>query len=61
MGTLLARSLVFMRFKNKTITDAKLVNVGERIRDLDTLHGERLIASTDSGQLLIFSSQRKSK
>ena len=59
MGTLLARSLVFMRFKNKTITDAKLVNVGERIRDLDTLHGERLIASTDSGQLLIFSSQRK--
>jgi hypothetical protein len=59
MGTLLARSLVFMRYKNKTITDAKLVNVGERIRDLDTLHGERLIASTDSGQLLIFTSQRK--
>jgi hypothetical protein len=47
-----------MRYKNKTITDAKLVNVGERIRDLDTLHGERLIASTDSGQLLIFTSQR---
>jgi hypothetical protein len=61
MGTLLARSLVFMRFKNKTITDAKLVNVRERIRDLDVLPDKRLIASTDSGQLLIFSSQRKSK
>lgn len=57
MGTLLARSLVFMRYKNKTITHSKIVDVGERIRDLDVLPcRKRLIASTDSGQLLIFTS-----
>jgi hypothetical protein len=56
MGTLLARSLVFMRYKNKTITNSKIVNVGERIRDLDVLPDKRLIACTDSGQLLIFTS-----
>ncbi len=56
MGTLLAKSLVFMRYKNKTITNSKIVYVGERIRDLGVLPDKRLIACTDSGQLLIFTS-----
>jgi len=58
MGTLLAKSLVFMRYsyKKKIIYDSQTIDVGERIRDLDILPDKRIVASTDSGQLLIFSS-----
>lgn len=58
MGSLLARSLVFMRYsyKKKMIYDSQIINVGERIRDLDVLSDRRLVASTDSGKLLIFTS-----
>jgi glucose/arabinose dehydrogenase len=56
MGTLRQASLVFMRYENKRILDTEIVDVGARIRDLDVLPDQRLIASTDDGRLLIFSS-----
>jgi glucose/arabinose dehydrogenase len=56
MGTLRQASLVFMRYENKKILDTEIVDVGARIRDLEVLPDQRLIASTDVGRLLIFSS-----
>lgn len=38
------------------IYDSQIIDVGERIRDLDVLSDKRIIASTDSGKLLIFTS-----
>lgn len=56
MGTLRQASLVFMRYENGKVSDTEIVNVGARIRDLEVLPGQRLIASTDDGRLMIFSS-----
>ena len=56
MGTLRQASLVFMRYENGMVSDTEIVNVGARIRDLDVLPDQRLIASTDDGRLMIFSS-----
>lgn len=56
MGTLRENSLVFMRYKNKKIIDTEIVNVKSRIRDLEVLPNKRLIASTDDGRLMIFTS-----
>jgi hypothetical protein len=56
MGTLRENSLVFMRYKNRKIIDTELVYVGARIRDLEVLPNKRLIASTDDGNLIIFTS-----
>jgi hypothetical protein len=56
MGTLRQTSLVFMRYENKRILDTEIVDVGARIRDLEVLPDQRLIASTDDGRLMIFSS-----
>jgi glucose/arabinose dehydrogenase len=56
MGTLRQASLVFMRYENKRILDTEIVEVGARIRDLEVLPDQRLIASTDDGRLLIFRS-----
>ena len=56
MGTLRQASLVFMRYENGKILDSEIVSVGARIRDLEILPDQRLIASTDDGRLIIFSS-----
>lgn len=56
MGTLRQASLVFMRYENGKILDSEIVNVGARVRDLDVLPDQRLIASTDDGRLMIFNS-----
>lgn len=56
MGTLRQASLVFMRYESGRILDTEIVNVGARIRDLEVLPDQRLIASTDDGRLLIFKS-----
>jgi glucose/arabinose dehydrogenase len=56
MGTLREKSLVFMRYENKKIIETEIVYVDARIRDLDVLPDKRIIASTDDGRLLIFTS-----
>jgi glucose/arabinose dehydrogenase len=56
MGTLREASLVFMRFDNGKILETQISKVGARIRDLDLMPDQRLIASTDDGRLLIFTS-----
>ena len=56
MGTLRQTSLVFMRYEAGKILDSEIVNVDARIRDLEVLPDQRLIASTDDGRLLIFTS-----
>jgi hypothetical protein len=60
MGTLRETSLVFMRYQGGRIRDIETVNVGTRIRDLEVLREQRLIASTDDGRLLIFKSPANS-
>ena len=56
MGTLREASLVFMRFENGKILETQKSRVGYRIRDLELMPDQRLIASTDDGRLLIFTS-----
>ena len=56
MGTLRQASLVFMRYENGKVLDNEIVSVGARIRDLEVLPDQRLIASTDDGRLMVFSS-----
>jgi hypothetical protein len=60
MGTLRETSLVFMRYQGGRIRNIETVNVGARIRDLEVLQDQRLIASTDDGRLLIFKSPANS-
>lgn len=53
MGTLRETSIVFMKIgRDFAITDTKLVNVNQRIRDLDIARNGNLIATTDEGKLL---------
>ncbi|NCV45076.1 MAG: glucose dehydrogenase, partial [Actinobacteria bacterium] len=47
---------VFMRFENGKILETQISRVGYRIRDLELMPDQRLIASTDDGRLLIFTS-----
>lgn len=61
MGTLRENSLVFMRYENNNITDTEIVYIGARIRDLEVLPDKRLIASTDDGRLMIFTSPTTNK
>ncbi len=56
MGTLRDESLYFMRYSNGRIGDTERVNLGARIRDLDLLPDQRLIATTDDGRILILTS-----
>ena len=54
MGTLREQSLVFITLDSSfTPTQTTMVNMGERIRDLDVLPNGAMIASTDSGKLLV--------
>jgi glucose/arabinose dehydrogenase len=56
MGTLREESLIFIQLRNRTTVGAiEKVNVGERIRDLDLAPDGKILATTDSGQLLAIS------
>ena len=53
MGTLREQALIFIQMKNKRVAgQMQTVNV-ERIRDLDVTKDGSIIATTDSGKLLI--------
>jgi glucose/arabinose dehydrogenase len=54
LGTLREQVLVFMAIDERfSVTDAVNVDMGERIRDLEVLSTNQLVATTDSGALLI--------
>jgi len=54
LGTLREQVLVFMAVDEKfTVTNTVNVDIGERIRDLEVLGTGELVASTDSGALLV--------
>ena len=54
LGTLKEQVLVFISLAdNLTITDTQNFDIGERIRDLEVLNSGQLVATTDSGKLLI--------
>ena len=56
MGTLREQVLVFMTLDANFIpVQTSMVPMGERIRDLDVLPNGAMIASTDSGKLLVLS------
>ena len=54
MGTLREESLIFIQMNNKRVVgQMQKVKVDERIRDLDLANDGSIIATTDSGKLLI--------
>ena len=54
MGTLREESLIFIQMNNKRVVgQMQTVNVYERIRDLDVTKDGSIIATTDSGKLLV--------
>jgi glucose/arabinose dehydrogenase len=56
MGTLREESLIFIQLRNRaTVGAIEKVDVGERIRDLDLAPDGKILATTDSGQLLAIS------
>jgi glucose/arabinose dehydrogenase len=58
MGTLREESLIFIQMNNKRVVgQMQTVNVNERIRDLDITKDGSIIATTDSGKLLIINPQ----
>jgi glucose/arabinose dehydrogenase len=52
MGTLREMALVFMTFENGKITSSETVNISARIRDLEVMPDQRIVASTDDGRLI---------
>ncbi len=60
MGTLREESLIFIQMKNKRVVgQMQTVKVGERIRDMDVTKDGSIIATTDSGKLLIINPQQQ--
>ena len=58
MGTLREESLIFIQMNNKRVVgQMQTVNVYERIRDLDVTKDGSIIATTDSGKLLVINPQ----
>jgi glucose/arabinose dehydrogenase len=58
MGTLREESLIFIQMKNKRVVgQMQTINVDERIRDMDLTKDGAIIATTDSGKLLIITPQ----
>lgn len=54
MGTLKENSLIFFQIKNKRIVgQMQSIKVDERIRDLEIMQDGSIIATTDSGKLLL--------
>lgn len=56
MGTLREESIIFMEYRDGKILESLKVSIGSRIRDLELLPDQRIIASTDDGELLIMKS-----
>ena len=55
MGTLKEESLVFMTITPAgVVTGEKRIKVGERIRDLDIDENKNIVATTDSGKIMVF-------
>jgi glucose/arabinose dehydrogenase len=55
MGTLREESLVFMTITPAgVVTGEKRIKVGERIRDLDIDENKSIVATTDSGKIMVF-------
>ncbi len=55
MGTLREESLVFMTITPAgVVTGEKRIKVGERIRDLDIDENKHIVATTDSGKIMVF-------
>jgi glucose/arabinose dehydrogenase len=58
MGTLREESLIFIQMKNKRVVgQMQTINVDERIRDIDLTKDGAIVATTDSGKLLIITPQ----
>jgi len=58
MGALREESLIFIQMTNKRVVgQMQTVNVNERIRDLDVTKEGSIIATTDSGKLLVIDLQ----
>ena len=56
MGTLKEQALIFIQLSSKDkVGQVTSVDVGDRIRDLELLPDGRLVATTDSGNLLLIS------
>jgi glucose/arabinose dehydrogenase len=56
MGTLREESLIFIELRDrKTVGQVVKVSVGERIRDLELSLEGAIVATTDSGKLLVIS------
>jgi glucose/arabinose dehydrogenase len=56
MGTLREESLIFIEMRDRrTPGQVVKVNVGERIRDLELSLDGAIVATTDSGKLLVIS------
>lgn len=54
MGTLREESLIFIQLANRTtVGEITTVNVGERIRDLVISKSGQMLATTDSGKILV--------
>lgn len=55
MGTLKEEVLVLLKINsNNQITEEKRIKVKERIRDLDTNSNNEIVATTDSGKIMVF-------
>jgi len=53
MGTLAERSLVLIALdKNLTVVKSEIIDIGERMRDLDLDASGKIVVTTDSGKLL---------
>lgn len=58
MGTLREESLIFIQMNNKRVVgQMQRVNINERIRDLEIAKDGSIIATTDSGKLLVINPQ----
>lgn len=56
MATLKEQALIFIQLSSKDkVGQVTSVDVGDRIRDLELLPDGRLVATTDSGNLLLIS------
>lgn len=54
MGTLKNESLIFIQLQSKEkVGQVSAVDIGERVRDLELLPNGKLLATTDSGKLLL--------
>jgi glucose/arabinose dehydrogenase len=54
MGTLREEALIFIELKDRsTVGQVLKVDVNERIRDLEVSEGGQIVATTDSGKILI--------